>query len=92
MNWYYTVDISAIYKGYRAGEIEAADVGKAVAAVLGSNLLSEIGIGRRRDVKSFIAAFEKCQTIEDYDNTLEALYDWGDTRMVQGKLCWIKTL
>lgn len=99
-NWQSELDLSDLWKSFNEGEIVVNMLSHKV-----SNRLKDLKVVEDKDIimeRDDIAdefemlGMEDNPSIDDFDNVLERLYDWGDISL-DGKcggkkVCWIKTL
>jgi len=46
--------------------------------------------GQAETLANIISLFDLASDVEEFDDAMEALYDWGDTAITRNKsLCWI---
>ena len=101
-NWQLRIDFSETTKSYRAGEITLQQLAREVARQLTGKLEAAKRTGgdyAREELEIVRDLFEEIanddtMSVDDYDNALEQLYDWGDTSL-DGKfggmkMCWIE--
>ena len=105
-DWRHKLEIADLHKSYQSGEITSPNLGVAVAKRLRSLIddkhkLSPIPEELLDEADDIASEFKSgIKTIDDYDQILERLYDWGDTVLDHPdntpfhripKLCWINT-
>jgi len=87
-HWRNKIDISEEYKLYRDNKATTQEVGQMVAEKLLKLRKAKLGLIGDEDLEDIILRFQyECESIEDFDDVLEALYDWGD----YDHTCWITT-
>lgn len=102
--WQMEIDFTLSKKAYRDGTLSLEDFAESVAKLLTASLpkAKKIDEEMAQDLEyNVIPLFEEIAeatdivyTVNDFDNALEALYDWADTRLdddlIGGKrMCWI---
>ena len=99
--WQNKINIKKTWNGYEAGENTLQDICGEIVSELGR---IRPNVEKRYpdeldDLDGIIAEFltlrdDKSATVDEFDNVLESLYDWGDTALdsnfVGKKLCWIE--
>jgi len=95
-NWKRRIDIKEEMKQAKTGEISPAELGQIIA-----NKLKGLPEYAYDDLKIIVIAFEdlpKDAGGDEFDEVMEALYDWGDTTLDSSgpfstwtKQCWIAT-
>ena len=96
-NWKYSIKLGVEFQQYHDKKIAVADLSKAIANKL-KNLLFYTRDEKFRDiVKGFddLSCPAAEATIDDFDDAMRGLYDWGDTpldnKWHRVKMCWIDT-
>jgi len=101
-NWQRHIYLNPEWQQAKDGEITI----QALAAVLAKRLraLKPFGVRdedlneKRDEIAEEFEYIAKTPTAtrDDFDNWMEELYDWGDTRLEQGwtgkKVCWVDTM
>jgi FMN phosphatase YigB (HAD superfamily) len=82
--WEKTLEVKDLWEKYENDEINIEDLSKQVAKRL-ETLYP--GDDRWMDIQDFIDRFECVEDVEEFDDILDELYDWGDN----GHRLWIKT-
>ena len=98
-NWQRRLDIKPIWKKAAAGKAKPWQVAKAIAAQLAK--MEPLGHADLDDTRESLAedfahfAQEKSLDSEDFDVSMENLFDWADTSLdgcFNGKkVCWVRT-
>ena len=97
-NWKHTLDFSEFYHSdFRISEI-AALCAKKIQRTLPS-LLDIDSDDFDPGLEDIVWAFESVEDVEEFDDIMSGLYDWGDLTVSDGdigrswptKMCWIKT-
>lgn len=93
-NWQHTLDLKDLWKQYDKGEETIKVLGGEVAKLLrGVSLPEQFS----DEVEEIAFGFEQVEDVEEFDNTLEQLYDLADTPLptpagqMQRKLLWVAT-
>jgi hypothetical protein len=106
--WRYKIDLAAEHAAYRRfqqaeednieseGErLDPPSLGRRVAAKIRESAAYQ---RRREELEPIALDMEAVEEIDDYDDALERLYDWGDRSTGAGnewppkRLCWIETI
>jgi hypothetical protein len=85
--WKYTINIAAEHAAYQAEEIDVPELGRQVAAKI-QTCQAYRSDRSLRGIADQFAALNDNSDINDYDNILAELYNWGDWQ----KTCWIETI
>ena len=96
-DWKNTVDFSVQKKSFLDGKLSLQDLAAAAAKAVRSaihSLNDDLKFERDRIADEFDSiATDSVATAEDFDDVLERLYDWGDTRLSPEwngkKVAWI---
>jgi hypothetical protein len=103
-NWRYKIDIKPEHEALRRfldseldnidspGEkIDPATAGKRIAEKLRNHSAYQADADYADRLKGIASSFDAIETVEEYDEALKELYDWGDQWWPEGKFCWINT-
>ena len=103
-NWLNKINIADLHNQYDDGELDASQVAAALAERLkeleprlnfGGTCNAEQKQDFRDDLQDIIDELELVGDVDDYDHTLQDLYDLGDTSMdgqpLGKKFLWIET-
>jgi len=101
-NWQMTLDFSQSRNYFREGKITIVDLAKVVEEEINKNLSiarvidEDLADELECDILPLFEDFgypEAELTVEDFDNALSSLYDWGDTPLDDKwggkKMCWV---
>lgn len=101
-DWKNRIDLADLHDKYEAGTITPPELGKQVASRLRKLLkTARLSDDLKQEAEEIADEFEMgVEDVDDYDNVLERLYDWGDTELPHPswipfpaipKVCWIDT-
>jgi hypothetical protein len=83
--WKFAIKIGDLHAKARRGELTPNELGEAVAARLRASLAYKTRF--REPLEGIADQFGGADDLDEYDDVLEQLYDWGDV----DKTCWIDT-
>lgn len=96
-NWKYKLRVGQDRRDYENRCITLQELGKCFAAkirALPCYGKEESQFSSVDEIDDCAREFDHVSDVEDFDNILEALYDWGDTVLDDGwprtKMCWIE--
>lgn len=99
-NWEYTLDITEEFKSCKAKEITIKELVVSIVEKLkGFNIKNDFELDDIIwEFENLIKSANKIQ-VDEFDEVLEMLYDWGDQRiddcdvwnLGSKKMCWIAT-
>lgn len=101
-DWQMTLDFTPAKSDYRAGKITIQQLAQKVVDTIKVNIETAKRIDdlMGKELEDEILplfeeiAADETMTVDDYDNALDDLYDWADTKLSDGwprkAMCWIK--
>lgn len=78
MNWVEHLDIKKVLTNHDDGQEEE----DAISPQLKDDMIAEIKKSQRLPVKTLVEFLQKCETVRDFNNWLDRLYDVADMRKV----------
>src|ERR1051326_1628756 len=97
-NWKYHLRVGVDRREYEDGKISIQELGKRFAQkikTLPCYEKEESRFSSTDELEDCALEFEHVQDVEDFDDILESLYNWGDTEIApfncwpRNKMCWI---
>lgn len=85
VRWQYTIQLADLHAASKRGELTPAELGKAVAARIRASKVYKTH--HEWALQDITDGFDDVQDLEEYDEVLADLYDWGD----ENHTCWIDT-
>src|SRR2546423_1029394 len=98
-NWKYRLSVGRDRRDYDDGLISLQELGKRIAdkiKTLPCYGKDESMFSSSNELGDCALEFENVIDVEDFDNILEALYDWADTEITpfdawpRNKMCWVE--
>ena len=94
-DWKYKLDLKDLIKKYEDGKLSVPDLAKRVATRIRNMPCYE---SEKAILEKIASRFEKVRGVNQFDNVINVLYDWGDRELptlpgrMQRKMCWIATV
>lgn len=91
--WKYRLDLAELFKAYSTDKVSLQKAGKKISEkILGLSCLSDPEYVSREALEVLAGEFRLVETEDLFNRLMDALYDWGDTKLGKGcRTCWIET-